>query len=83
MNKRQHKKKVKCIVDNIKRINLKENDILLFRYDDTKYGCDTVANFADFIKEVITQRLIFVPISWDIKKIREDKSPARTLADSE
>lgn len=82
MNKRQHKNKIKYIIDNIQTINLKENEVLLFKYDETKYNRETVVNFADFIKNQIAQKVLFVPISWDIKKISEYKSPATQSRES-
>lgn len=41
MNKRQHKKKIKYIIDNIQKINLKEKDLLVFKINTNKVRPET------------------------------------------
>lgn len=64
---------MKYVINNIQKINLTENDVLLFRYDD-KYNLESIKNFAYAVKKQLTNKFLFVPISWDIKKITEDES---------
>ena len=53
MNKRQIKKKIKYIIDNIQTVNLKENEFLLFRYDQIKYRPQYIAELAEMIRNDI------------------------------
>lgn len=68
MNKRQNKKKLKYIIDNIQIVNLKENEFLLFRYNkNTDYK--TMSEFANYINRFLSKKAIFVPTEFEVKKI--------------
>ena len=71
MNKRQNKKKIKYIIDNIQTINLKENEFLLFRYDQIKYRPQYIAELAEIISKNITGKIVFIPNDLEMKKVSE------------
>lgn len=71
MNKRQSKKRIKCIIDNIQTINLNENEFLLFRYDPKKNSAVDVSTFAKFISKNVTNKIVFVPTDFEMKKVIE------------
>lgn len=72
MNKRIKKKKIKYIIDNIQKVNLQDNDTLIFRYNDEKYSLEAVSRFAQIISEQVTKKAIFVPKEWDMVKTCEN-----------
>jgi len=71
MNKRQNKKKIKYIIDNIQTVNLKENEFLLFRYDQIKYRPQYIAELAEIISKNITGKIVFIPNDLQMKKVSE------------
>jgi len=71
MNKRQNKKKIKYIIDNIQTVNLKENEFLLFRYDQIKYRPQYIAELAEIINKNITGKIVFIPNDLEMKKVSE------------
>ena len=71
MNKRQNKKKIKYIIDNIQIVNLKENEFLLFRYDQIKYRPQYIAELAEIISKNITGKIVFIPNDLEMKKVSE------------
>jgi len=71
MNKRQNKKKIKYIIDNIQTVNLKENEFLLFRYDQIKYRPQYIAELAKIISKDITGKIVFIPNDLEMKKVSE------------
>ena len=71
MNKRQNKKKIKNIIDNIQTVNLKENEFLLFRYDQIKYRPQYIAELAEIISKNITGKIVFIPNDLEMKKVSE------------
>jgi len=71
MNKRQNKKKIKYIIDNIQTVNLKENEFLLFRYDQIKYRPQYIAELAEIISKNITGKIVFIPNDLEMKKVSE------------
>ena len=71
MNKRQNKKKIKYIIDNIQTINLKENEFLLFRYDQIKYRPQYIAELAKMISNDITGKIVFIPNDLEMKKFQK------------
>jgi len=71
MNKRQNKKKIKYIIDNIQIVNLKENEFLLFRYDQIKYRPQYIAELAEIISKNITGKIVFIPNDLQMKKVSE------------
>jgi len=71
MNKRQNKKKIKYIIDNIQTVNLKENEFLLFRYDQIKYRLQYIAELAEIISKNITGKIVFIPNDLQMKKVSE------------
>jgi len=71
MNKRQNKKKIKYIIDNIQTVNLKENEFLLFRYDQIKYRPQYIAELAEMIRNDITGKIVFIPNDLEMKKVSE------------
>jgi len=71
LNKRQNKKKIKYILNNIQTINLKENEFLLFRFDTNKWKPKDLADFSQQISENITSKIIFIPSDLEMKKVIE------------
>jgi len=71
MNKRQNKKKIKYIIDNIQILNLKENEFLLFIYDQIKYRPQYIAELAEIISKNITGKIVFIPNDLQMKKVSE------------
>ena len=71
MNKRQNKKKIKYIIDNIQTVNLKENEFLLFRYDQIKYRPQYIAELAEMIRNDSTGKIVFIPNDLEMKKVSE------------
>ena len=76
MNKRQNKKKIKYIIDNIQIVNLKENEFLLFRYDQIKYRPQYIAELAEIISKnitgkIVTGKIVFIPNDLEMKKVSE------------
>lgn len=71
MNKRQRKKKIKLVIENISKVNLGENDILVFKYDNSKYSVKTINDFANHIRNSITNKFVFIPRSFETFKVNE------------
>ena len=68
MNKRQHKKKIKYIIDNIQTLNLKEDDILVFKVNIKKVGIREANMFLTYVKGSISNKLLLIPVGSDLSK---------------
>lgn len=68
MNKRQHKKKFKYILDNWKLINIKETDTLVLKINHNKISPELANNFVNFIKEKMPNQIIIMPSGMDLEK---------------
>ena len=79
MNKRQRKKKLKNIFNDIKVLKLKEGDLLVFRVDTTKVPYPLVARYIEHIREKITTNIVVIPTKTDL--YIQNNSVTRTLMD--
>lgn len=66
MNKRQRKKKLKNIFNDIKVLNLKEGDLLVFKVDTNKVHYSLVARYVEYIREKITTDIVVIPTKTDL-----------------
>jgi len=71
MNKRQNKKKIKYVIDNIQKVNLDEGEFLVFQYDKEKYRFQDIAEMAEYIKKGLTTKVIFLPSDFKMKKVKD------------
>ena len=72
MNKRQRKKRNKCIIDNIQKINLQEDDVLVFKFDN-QMTHEALERYAEYIKQNVSNKIIFIPKDTELVKV-SDKS---------
>ena len=68
MNKRIKKKKFKYIIHNIQKFNLEDNECLVFKYDKKQIKVSEIANFADYIRDNISNKIIFIPKEMEVSK---------------
>lgn len=72
MNKRQNKKKIKYIIDNIQKLTLNENDMLIFKVNINKIKPNVAMKFAEFISEQIPDhKFILIPTGSNLSKKKE------------
>jgi hypothetical protein len=61
MNKRIKKKKVKCILNNVQKYGLKDNEFLVFKYDIKKFKSAEIQKCAEQLREIVSDKILFVP----------------------
>ncbi len=78
MNKRQRKKNVGNIINNICVLKLEQNDVLLLKVDILKYNFADVEKFVIHMRKTTGQNNIFViPADIDLCRIKNIVSPHR------
>jgi hypothetical protein len=71
MNKRIKKKKINQAIKNIQTLILEENEFLVFRFDKEVWNVENIANFAEYIKNKVSNKVIFVPNDMQIIKVKD------------
>jgi len=70
MNKRQNKKKIKYVIDNIQKVVLNDGEFLVFQYDKSKY--QDIAEMAKYIQKGLTTKVVFLPSDFEMKKVKDN-----------
>ena len=74
MNKRTKKKKLHTIIRDINKVSLKEDEILLIKYDMNTSRPHDLEKFAGHIRSKISNQIFFIPNTWDMQKVLVDLS---------
>ena len=73
MSKRQRKKRNKYIIDNIQKINLQEDDILVFKFNN-KMTHEALKRYAEYIKQNVSNKIIFILKNTELVKVTDKRN---------